>query len=110
MKSYKADANIRNLHTYDEPAIPDFDDLQVQRVYDCEFLVIDTDDHFVFSCYAENDKEAINAYILHRIPEKLHVWALLPDGDTEPTEEMRPATDFYTITATSYGGWDFERG
>lgn len=110
MKSYKVDANIRKLRTYDAPAIPDFDELQVQQLDEENYLVIDVEDCFVFTCYAENDREAINAYILHRIPERLHVWAELPDGDTEPTDEMRPATDFYTITATTYGGWDFERG
>lgn len=110
MKSYRVYANIHNLHTYDTPSLPDFDDLQVQQLQNDEFLMIDIDDRYVFTCCAESDIEAVNAYILHRIPEKLHVWAELPDGDTEPTDEMRPATDFYTITATTYSGWDFERG
>jgi hypothetical protein len=110
MKSYKADANIRTPRTYDAPAIPDFDELQVQQLEEGCFLVIDTEDRFVFTCCAENDREAIEAYITHRIPEKLHVWAELPDGDTEPTDEMLPAIKFYTITATAYSSWEFERG
>lgn len=108
MKTYKAEANIENLRSYDSPALPDFDDLHVQRVYDCDFLVVDAENNKVFTCYAESELEAVSNYIAHLIPDMLHVWAEDEYGDAEPTDDLRPAKDFYTIAATNYTGWDYE--
>lgn len=108
MKTYKAEANIENLRSYDSPALPDFDDLHVQRVSGCDFLVVDVENHGVFTCYAETELEAVSNYIAHLIPDRLHVWVEDECGDAEPTDDLRPAKDFYTITATDYIGWDYE--
>ena len=108
MKTYKAEANIENPRSYDSPSLPDFDDLHVQRMYDCDFLVVDTENHNVFTCYAESELEAVSNYITYFIPDMLHVWVENEDGDTEPTDDLRPAKDFYAIAATDYIGWEYE--